>query len=198
MSAAPSHTACPNPYLRAWVELNQSETANRADPGPFAADTQAGETSLVYKAHGYPTKVPHEAIMRLILHYTKPGDIVLDGFCGTGMTGVAAQMCGTNDPELRGRVELEMGKVEWGARRAILQDLGPSATFIASGLNLPIDAGAFDRASRELLDRFDRELGWMYETELDDGRTARIDYTVWSEVMTCPHCGARVVFHEVA
>lgn len=32
--------------------------------------------------------------MRYILHYTQPGDIVFDGFCGTGMTGVAAQMCG--------------------------------------------------------------------------------------------------------
>ena len=25
---------------------------------------------------------------------TDPGDIVFDGFCGTGMTGVAAQLCG--------------------------------------------------------------------------------------------------------
>ena len=32
--------------------------------------------------------------MRYILHYTKPGDIVFDGFAGTGMTGVAAQLCG--------------------------------------------------------------------------------------------------------
>jgi len=31
--------------------------------------------------------------MRYILHYTEPGDVVFDGFCGTGMTGVAAQMC---------------------------------------------------------------------------------------------------------
>lgn len=33
------------------------------------------------------TKVPHKAIMRYILHYTMPGDFVLDGFAGTGMTG---------------------------------------------------------------------------------------------------------------
>jgi very-short-patch-repair endonuclease len=32
--------------------------------------------------------------MRYILHYTDPGDIVFDGFCGSGMTGVAAQLCG--------------------------------------------------------------------------------------------------------
>ncbi len=198
MSAPPAHTACPNPYLREWVEQHQSTDVDRPDPGPFAADSQAGKTSLVYKAHGYPTKVPHEAIMRLILHYTKPGDIVLDGFCGTGMTGVAAQMCGRADVDLRTTIELEMGNVQWGIRRAVLQDLGPSATFIAAGLNVPVDVDAFDRASKDMLDRFDDDYGWMYETKLEDGRTARIDYTVWSEVMTCPHCGSRIVFFEAA
>jgi DNA modification methylase len=198
MSAPPAHTACPNPYVREWIERYRTTDDDRADPGPFASDSQAGKTSLVYKAHGYPTKVPHEAIMRLILHYTKPGDIVLDGFCGTGMTGVAAQMCGSATAEQRTTIELEMGEVEWGPRRAVLQDIGPSATFIAAGLNVPVDADAFARASKDILDRFDDEYGWMYETELEDGRTARIDYTVWSEVMTCPHCGSRVVFFDAA
>jgi DNA modification methylase len=198
MSAPPAHTACPNPYLREWVEEHRTTDDERPDPGPFASDTQAGKTSLVYKAHGYPTKVPPEAIMRLILHYTKPGDIVLDGFSGTGMTGVAAQMCGTAAAELRTTIELEMGKVDWGARRAVLQDLLPSATFIAAGLNVPVNANAFDRESKRMLDRFDREYRWMYETVLDDGRSARIDYTIWSEVMTCPHCGSRLVFFEAA
>ena len=36
--------------------------------------------------------------MRYILHYTEPGDVVFDGFCGTGMTGVAAQLCGDRLP----------------------------------------------------------------------------------------------------
>jgi DNA modification methylase len=198
MSVAPAHTACPNPYLRDWVEQYKTTNDDRPDPGPFAADSQAGKTSLVYKAHSYPTKVPHEAIMRLILHYTKPGDIVLDGFCGTGMTGVAAQMCGAASADLRTTIELEMGKVEWGARRVVLQDLGPSATFIAAGLNVPVDADDFARASKHMLDRFDDEHGWMYRTTLEDGRSAHIAYTVWSEVMTCPHCGSRVVFFEAA
>ena len=46
------------------------------------------------EAHSYHTKVPHKAIMRYILHYTESRDVVFDGFCGTGMTGVAAQLCG--------------------------------------------------------------------------------------------------------
>ena len=60
----------------------------------FAADVSEGKNDPIYSAHSYHTKVPHKAIMRYILHYTEPGDIVFDGFSGTGMTGVAAQMCG--------------------------------------------------------------------------------------------------------
>jgi len=35
--------------------------------------------------------------MRAILHYTEPADVVLDGFAGSGMAGVAAQLCGNPD-----------------------------------------------------------------------------------------------------
>ena len=85
-----------------------------------------------------------------------------------------------------------MGKVPWGYRRAVLSDLSPSASFIAAGLNLPVDADAFDKASKDILDRFDAELGWMYETTHTNGKPARIEYTVWSEVFTCPECGTAV------
>ena len=91
-----------------------------------------------------------------------------------------------------------MGKVPWGYRRAVLSDLSPSASVIAAGINLPIDAGAFDKASADLLERLDAELGWMYETTHTDGKPARIDYTVWSEGFTCPECGSPVVFYDVA
>lgn len=201
MSIPPYYTACPNPFIEEWLKETAPEGYDSEpyeDPGPFTADISEGKGHLIYKAHSYPTKVPHQAIMRYILHYTRPGDVVLDAFCGTGMTGVAAQACG--DPELvfKHRVEVEMGKVRWGVRRAILQDLSPSATFIAAGLNLPIDAEAFDKRSQEILDEFEDEWGWVYDTTHTDGTKAKIDYTVWSEVFTCPHCAGEVVFYEAA
>lgn len=201
MSSPPAHTACPNPFADEWASAAIGEAGERTNPGPYASDSTSGKTSLVYKAHSFPTKVPHEAIMRLILHYTAPGDLVLDGFCGSGMTGVAAQMCGSPSMKLRTEIEAELGPVAWGSRTAYLQDLSPSATFIAAGLNLPVDAGAFDRASANLLKRFDDQWGWMYETVVEDGGktfTAQIEYTIWSEVRTCPSCGGRVVLYEDA
>ena len=204
MSHPPWYTACPNPFIADWLaDLDRPGDEDRIDPGPFAADVTEGKGNAFYKAHSYPTKVPHPAIMRFILHYTRPGDVVLDGFAGTGMTGVAAQARGNPEPKVKQAIEAELGaeNIEWGARRAILGELGPSATFIAAGVNLPVDGDAFDRASQELLERFDREYGWMYRTQVTTGgetREAGIDYTVWSEVFTCPHCGSEVVFYDVA
>ena len=174
MSHPPWYTACPNPFIADWLaDLDRPGDDDRTDPGPFAADVTEGKGNAFYKAHSYPTKVPHPAIMRFICHYTRPGDVVLDGFAGTGMTGVAAQACANPDPKVKAAIEAELGadSVEWGARRAILGELGPSATFIAAGMNLPIDGDAFDRASQELLGRFEREYGWMYRTNVTVGAT---------------------------
>ena len=205
MSYPPYYTACPNPFIAQWLEgLDRPGDDTYEDPGPFAADVVEGKNNAFYKAHSYPTKVPHPAIMRFILHYTRPGDVVLDGFAGTGMTGVAAQACGNPQPRIRHAIEAELGAddIEWGSRRAILGELGPSGTFISAGLNLPVDGDAFDRVSRALLDRFESEYGWMYRTTVThangDTSDASINYVVWSEVFTCPHCGGEVVFYDSA
>jgi hypothetical protein len=202
LSDPPYYTACPNPFLDAWVRLY----GRPYDPGepyrrePFAVDVSEGKTDALYKAHGYHTKVPHLAIVPSILHYTSPGDLVLDGFCGSGMTGVAAQWCGAAPPVYRLKLEQErraagLPPPQWGARRAVLGDLSPAAAFIAANYNLPFDLGAFEQAARRILKEVADELGWMYETRHADGSTVgRIDYTVWSEVFACPECGGEVVF----
>jgi predicted RNA methylase len=206
LSDPPYFTACPNPFLAEFVEAHGRpyDPEERYHRDPFAVDTSEGKTDPLYRAHGYHTKVPHLAIVPSILHYTEPGDIVLDGFCGSGMTGVAAQWCGTAPEEYRRKLESEWkaqgrGKPEWGGRRVILGDLSPAATFIAENFNTPFDVGAFARAARQLLDEVEGELGWMYETLHTDGKTkGRINYTVWSEVFTCPECAREVVFVEEA
>lgn len=68
-----------------------------ACPKPFIADfiNHYGKTyAPSYNTHSYHTKVPHKTIMRYSLHYTEPGNVIFDGFCETGMTGVAALLCG--------------------------------------------------------------------------------------------------------
>lgn len=202
MSDPPYYTACPNPWLADFVEhygkpYDPQQTYSRE---PLAIDVSVGKTDAIYRAHSYHTKVPHLAIVPSILHYTQPGDIVLDGFAGSGMTGVAAQWCASAPAAYRHELEMEWKKQgkpapKWGARSVILNDLSPAATFIATNYNLPFDVDAFARAGKQLLDELEAEIGWMYETLHSDGKTkGRIEYTVWSEVFTCPECAGEVNF----
>ena len=199
------YTACPNPFLAQFVEhhgrpYDPDEPYHRE---PFAVDVSAGKTDPLYRAHGYHTKVPHLAIVPSILHYTQPGDVVFDGFFGSGMTGVAAQWCGAAPPGYRRRLEQRSEAEErdppaWGARHVVLGGLSPAATFIAANYNLPFEVDAFHAAAGRLLSEVGAELGWMYETRHTDGRTGRINYTVWSEVFSCPDCTGEVVFLDEA
>src|ERR1017187_9146365 len=148
MSDAPYYTACPNPFLPDFIQLygKPFDPNQLYDRKPYAVDVSEGKTDPIYMAHAYHTKVPHKAIMRAILHYTEPGDLLLDGFAGSGMTGVAAQLCGSPDPEYKKLVDEEWRAAgeeppKWGARRAVLGDLSPAATFIALAEKLGSFAG---------------------------------------------------------
>jgi DNA modification methylase len=212
LSNPPYYTACPNPFIEDFIKEHgkpYDEASDDYHREPFAADVSEGKNDPIYNAHSYHTKVPHKAIMRYILHYTEPGDIIFDGFCGTGMTGVAAQMCGNPDPEFKAKIEAEMPYVKWGARKAILNDLSPAATFIAYNYNTPVDVVEFEKEAKRILDECEKECGWMYETQhaIDgkvqyglDGKPlkGRINYTVWSDVFICPTCSNEIVFWDVA
>lgn len=146
LSNAPYYTACPNPFIEEFIRENGTsydETSDDYHREPFAADVSEGKNDPIYMAHTYHTKVPYKAIMRYILHYTKPGDVVFDGFCGTGMTGVAAQMCGSDDYMLKAEMSAGNPEIEWGKRYAILSDLSPMATFISNGYNSPFSMSQF-------------------------------------------------------
>lgn len=206
MSDPPYYTACPNPWLAEFVTHygRPYDPAEKYAREPMAIDVSEGKTDPIYKAHSYHTKVPHLAIVPSILHYTEPGDIVLDGFSGSGMTGVAAQWCGTAPAAYRHKLEMEWKKAgtpapKWGARRVVLNDLSPAATFISANYNLPFDVDAFSKAGKQLLRDVEREIGWMYETLHSDGKTkGRIEFTVWSEIFSCPECAGEVNFIDEA
>ncbi len=212
LSDPPYYTACPNPWINDFITEWEKEKGDRPEEyhrEPFAADVSEGKNDPIYNAHSYHTKVPHKAIMRYILHYTEPGDIVFDGFCGTGMTGVAAQLCGDRKVveslgytvKDDGTILDEEGKPfsKLGARKAILNDLSPAATFIAANYNSPVDLEEFEREAKRILEEVEEECGWMYETLHTDGKTkGKINYTVWSDVFICPNCSQEVVFWDVA
>ena len=223
LSDPPYYTACPNPWIADFIAGWEAQKPNEQSEDyhyhrePFAADVSEGKNDPIYNAHSYHTKVPHKAIMRYILHYTQPGDIVFDGFCGTGMTGVAAQMCGDRKvimslgyqvkpdgtilreemDEYRKKIWMPFSKL--GVRRVVLNDLSPAATFIAYNYNTPVDVEVFEKEAMRILKEVEKECGWMYETLHTDGKIkGKINYTVWSDVFICPECSEEVIFGEAA
>ena len=211
LSDAPYYTACPNPFIEEFIKENGTPYDEATDDyhrEPFAADVSEGKTDPIYMAHAYHTKVPYKAIMRYILHYTNPGDIVFDGFCGTGMTGIAAAMCGIDD-ENRYILKNEMPESKWGKRNAIIGDLSPAATFISNGYNSPVDKQKFFENLENAIANFKNVYGWMYQTKHNiasynrtlfdaENPMGTINYTIWSDVFVCPHCGEELVFADLA
>ena len=204
LSDPPYYTACPNPFIGDFIKhygkpYDPSKPYSRE---PFASDVSEGKNDPIYNAHTYHTKVPHRAIMRYILHYTEPGDVVFDGFCGTGMTGVAAQACAAPPNDFRSIVETECidgSSPKWEGRKAILCDLSPAATFIANNYNLPIDVDLFEKEATKIIQEVETTLKWMWETTHTDGKTkGLINFTVWSDVFICPQCSNDVIFFDSA
>jgi DNA modification methylase/DNA-directed RNA polymerase subunit RPC12/RpoP len=213
LSDPPFYTACPNPWLNdfiaEWEEDKKALVAkkkrkeNHEVHEPYASDVSEGKNNPIYNAHSYHTKVPHPAIMRYILHYTQPGDIIYDGFSGTGMAGVAAQICDKPDFELKCRIESEfenlgLSKPIWGERKAICGDLSPIASFIAYNYNTASNVDSFEQETHRIFSDIETELGWMYETCHKKGQSGKINYVVWSDVFICAHCGGEIVFWDIA
>ena len=199
LSDPPFYTACPNPYIKEFIE----EYGKPYDPEnddyhrePFVGDVSEGKGDIIYRAHSYHTKVPYKAIMKFIEHYTNPGDIIFDGFCGSGMTGIAAQITG---------------------RKVILLELSPSATFISYNYNRSINAEEYKKNANRILKEAKNEIGWIYETyhtktpsvqkntSIDIANDlkvkkvkAEINYTIWSDIFQCPYCGNEFALWDAA
>lgn len=210
LSDPPYYTACSNPFLDMFVKYrgdNCEPDDTDYHQEPFAVDVSEGKNDPIYNAHSYHTKVPYKAIMRYILHYTNPGEIVLDGFCGTGMTGVAAQLCGDrNVVESLGFTVKADGTIldkdgnrfsKIGSRCAILSDLSPGATFIASNYNSPFrhSVRAFEDQAEQIVETLEAEFGHLFHRP---GTKQPLEYSVWSDVFICPNCSTELCYWDLA
>lgn len=204
LSLPKNYTACPNPYIAAFIQENSISSGSYISRGPFVKDISVGKNDPLYFAHSYSTKVPPDAIVPFILHYTSPGDIIFDGFCGTGMTGVASQLCA--------RKEFENN----GVRKSVLVDLSPAATFIAANTNSIRSWRRYLGTIEKLIRSVERthsdlsttnHVGWM-RGEKDISRRVNatkphlsimgeINYTVWSDVFHCTECNQELIYWDL-
>ncbi|PTX17336.1 DNA methylase [Halanaerobium congolense] len=189
LSDPPYYTACPNPYINDFIKKHGTPYDPETDDyeiKPFVGDVSEGKTDPVYMAHTYHTKVPHKAIEKFIEHYTEKNDIIFDGFCGSGMTGVAAQNLNRN---------------------IILSDLAPAATFISYNFNKK-STNNIQKIANQIIEKTYDECKWLYETTSkeksnqmslnDELESGEIQYVIWSDIYRCPYCEQEYVFWDEA
>ncbi len=165
----------PNPYL---ADIVNPDLLPKIVNEPYNLNISSGKNTYVYDAHTYHTKVPPQGIELLIDYYTRPGDVVLDPFCGSGMTGVAAAEKG---------------------RKALLSDLSPAATFIAFNLTVPTDATSYLDAIHTILEATKSLEHQLYDTHCRTcGKLVPMTYLVWSYGMLCSYCEKEFILWDVA
>ena len=202
LSEPPYYTACPNPWLNDFVAEWEKEKVELERQGkrcaefevnePYASDVSEGKNNPIYMAHAYHTKVPHPAIMRYILHYTQPGDIVFDGFAGTGMTGVATGFCQKGFEDI---------KYNLGIRHSIIGDLSPIASFISYNFNHKVEIEKNVRIAHKIISETKEELNHLYKCNISHGGRvieSEISYVIWSQIFSCPNCGKEISYYSLA
>ncbi len=130
----------------------------------------------VYMAHAYLTKVPVEAITPFIEAFTVPGDVVLDPFAGSGMTGVAAAVTG---------------------RRARLFDVSVLGRHIGRNYVSIVDPDLLRKRAAEAILKVHEQLGDVYSVRCQRcDAAAKLVKSVWSMLMACHSCGRPVNFYR--
>lgn len=140
------------------------------------SDIEVRRSDPVYMAHAYLTKVPVPAITPFIEAFTSPGDVVLDPFAGSGMTGVAAAI---------------------GYRRGRLFDVSVLGQHIGRGYLAQADANLVRETATKVVAQTYARLGLVYEAECSRCKqSATLTKCVWSVVVECPACTEPVNFYR--
>jgi len=130
------------------------------------------KTSALYTFHSYWSKKDPSLIQKYVEHYTQPGDLILDPFCGSGTTGLAALL---------------------ERRVPILIDASPSAALLSHFCCMAASPYDVEITFQRLIDEAGQEVDKLFMTKCDRcGGDAITEFVVWSERYQCPNCAELV------
>lgn len=173
----------PNPQLRSFVEAHCANKPYRPSEeytvDEFSQPITTTKNSPIFSMHPYHLgKKPHDAVQAYIQHYSSRGDLVLDPFCGSGSTALAALISG---------------------RKAVAIDASPAATFITRFYTSRCDPEDLSERFSKMCQTVDSEIRYLYRTTCHRcGGTATIHYVIYSNVYRCPSCGRKVTLYEAS
>ena len=186
-------------HLTPMASLSKSAAKSYQDiEALYSKPLPSTRSGPLYNAFSYPTKISPEAIAVFIATHTRPGARVLDVFGGSGTTGLATLLC-DRPTEAMIRMADELGvEPEWGPREAEIYELSTLGSFVAKTLCAPPDPVTFAKAVKQLLALAEERFGWIYSAKGPDGCAGKIRYTIWSDVLSCHHCGAETSYWDAA
>jgi 16S rRNA G966 N2-methylase RsmD len=130
----------------------------------------------VYKMHRYFARRPWSVFRALIEHYSNPGSIILDPFCGGGVTVVEG---------------LRLG------RKVIGVDINPLATFITRMEAIDVDLDELEDAFEQVEATCRDKIESLYITTCPKCKQlVPADWFEWSNVVECRECGRIVELHK--
>jgi ubiquinone/menaquinone biosynthesis C-methylase UbiE len=110
---------------------------------PFSKLVEAKQHSPAYMMHRYFARRPYNVFSELIKHYTEEGDIILDPFCGGGVTVVEGLLL---------------------KRKVIGTDINPLATFVTEMEIAPLSTDQFLKECNSLKERVQPTMDYLYST----------------------------------
>jgi len=141
---------------------------------PIKKSIEAKGHTPQYRMHKYFARRPYNVFNNLINHYTKKNDIILDCFCGGGVT------------------VFEGASLD---RKVIGVDINPLATFITrmQMFNGDIELlkkvyGDFNKKNSQKYEK------WYSIDFIDDSGIC--EWIEWVYVIRCPYCGQEIVLSE--
>jgi len=151
-----------------------SDAAERRDRPPKAVRPLADAVKAlphrpVYRMHRYFARRPYSVFAELVRHYSRPDDLILDPFCGGGVTLVESVLQG---------------------RRVIGFDINPMAVNVTRMELADVDLAGLTRAHSALMKQFRGRQRRLFSTTCR-GCHDQAD-VLWFEVSSlapCPACG---------
>lgn len=127
----------------------------------------------VYKMHKYFARRPQNVFRALIENYSKPGDTVLDVFCGGGVTLFEGLSVG---------------------RKIIANDINPLAVFISGMEVVKTDKQEYLKAIAEIKGEVKSFSDKLYSThERSTNELLPVRWYEWAYKVKCPVCGSTIV-----